>query len=294
MNEEALAFGCGGETLLGIVARPAGVPTGDVGALIVVGGPQYRAGSHRQFVLWARAFAAAGVPALRFDVRGMGDSGGALRAFTSLDDDIGTAVQALVDACPCVRRVVLCGLCDGASAALMYLDARADPRVAGLVLLNPWVRTEQSQARTVVRHYYWSRLTSARFWRKLLGGGVARGAVGELLASVRRAACDGGPAVTAASGYIERMADAWRAFGGPILLVLSGNDYTAKEFLDHAARDARWAALLARPEVQRVNLAQADHTFSTAADRLLLEQAVIAWLARLGWIDARHIPEPAL
>ena len=38
--------------------------------VIVVGGPQYRAGSHRQFTLLARHIAAAGYPVLRFDARG--------------------------------------------------------------------------------------------------------------------------------------------------------------------------------------------------------------------------------
>ena len=42
------------------------------GMLIVVGGPQYRAGSHRQFTLLARDVAATGVPTMRFDYRGMG------------------------------------------------------------------------------------------------------------------------------------------------------------------------------------------------------------------------------
>ena len=47
----------------------------------MVGGPQYRVGSHRQFTLMARAFAAAGYPVLRFDYRGIGDSEGESRGF---------------------------------------------------------------------------------------------------------------------------------------------------------------------------------------------------------------------
>jgi alpha/beta superfamily hydrolase len=47
--------------------------------LVIVGGPQYRAGSHRQFTLLARSLAEQGFAVLRFDYRGMGDSTGAMR-----------------------------------------------------------------------------------------------------------------------------------------------------------------------------------------------------------------------
>ena len=60
------------------------------------------------------------------------------------------------------------GLCDAASAALFY--AHCDPRVTGLVSLNPWVRTEQGEARTYLKHYYVTRLVTRGFWGKVLSG----------------------------------------------------------------------------------------------------------------------------
>ena len=69
MREEALVFGCGGEALVGVLARPD-APAAR-GVLIVVGGPQYRAGSHRQFTHLARELARNGIASLRFDYRGM-------------------------------------------------------------------------------------------------------------------------------------------------------------------------------------------------------------------------------
>src|SRR5258707_6492460 len=51
-DEHAFMFDCEGESLVGILSG-AGLPAGR-GVLIVVGGPQYRAGSHRQFTLLAR------------------------------------------------------------------------------------------------------------------------------------------------------------------------------------------------------------------------------------------------
>ena len=155
LHESALVFPCEGDRLVGVV----GAGHRDLGVVIVVGGPQYRAGSHRQFVLLARHLAAQGFPVLRFDVRGMGDSEGAQRPFDALTPDIAAAIAALQSQQPQVRRVVLWGLCDGASAALLYLHERPDPRVQGLVLLNPWVRSEASLARTHVKHYYRQRPT---------------------------------------------------------------------------------------------------------------------------------------
>lgn len=78
-SEQAAVFKSGTNALLGITSLPAStpVPSASTGVVIIVGGPQYRAGSHRQFVLLARALATAGYPVLRFDYSGMGDSDGA-------------------------------------------------------------------------------------------------------------------------------------------------------------------------------------------------------------------------
>ncbi len=80
-RERFISFDCDGESCVGGVGEPtAGSNATDVGVAIIVGGPQYRAGSHRQFILLARRLAHAGIPALRFDYRGMGDSPGAMRS----------------------------------------------------------------------------------------------------------------------------------------------------------------------------------------------------------------------
>lgn len=272
--ERPVVFDCQGERLLGIL-HPA---AGDTGVVVIVGGPQYRAGSHRLFVQLARALAAAGHPVLRFDVRGMGDSSGAMRSFQDIGNDIGAAIAQLQQQQPQVRRVVLWGLCDGASAALLYLHEHADARVHGLCLLNPWVRSEASLARTHVKHYYRQRLLQREFWRKLLGGRVAGQALRGLWANLRAAR---GSAATrhAALPFQARMAAAWAGFGGPILLVLSGDDYTAREFAEYTAAAADWRGLVQRPKVTRHDEGGADHTFSGAQHGSRLEHATLHWLA---------------
>jgi len=289
-RERALSFACEGEALFGILAEPAAqtaahapAAPSQTGVLVIVGGPQYRVGSHRQFVLLSRALATAGHRVLRFDYRGMGDSSGTPRDFLGASPDIAAALDAFAAACPDVKRFVLWGLCDAASAALLYCDQRDDPRVAGLCLLNPWVRSEVGLARAQVKHYYLQRLRQGEFWRKLLRGGVARSAISELFGKLRLARqASRASSADDSAPFQARMARAWRSMQArPLLLILSGRDLTAKEFIDHAATDAQWQGLLGQPQVRRVDLPAADHTFSSADWRADVEQHCLTWLAGL-------------
>lgn len=281
-SERPLQFACSQETLLGVLSLPEAAK--ETGVVIVVGGPQYRAGSHRQFVLLARAVAARGFAVLRFDVRGMGDSTGAQRSFEDIDDDIAAAIDALVAAVPAVKQVALWGLCDGASAALLSLTRLANSsRVAALCLLNPWVRSPHTQARAQVKHYYADRLRQRDFWLKLLRGGVARRAASDLWRNLRAMLEQARPASQAeADPFQLRMAEQWRAFGGQILLILSGDDYTAKEFLEATLSDPAWNGALEKQGLMRLDFPEADHTFSGSRQRLAMEDAFISWLTALG------------
>ncbi len=282
-QEDGLLFDCAGATLVGVLARPK--PPREpqaLGVLIVVGGPQYRVGSHRQFVALARSLAVRGHAVLRFDYRGMGDSGGEARDFLSVDADIGAAVGALLAAAPSVRGVALWGLCDGASAALLYCNHTRDRRVERLVLLNPWVRSPQNLARMQVRHYYRERLRERAFWAKLLSGRVAWGALSDLARTVgtlMRARRPPAGQETLEKPFPARMAHAWNAFEGGILLLLSENDYTAKEFLELTASEDVWQQALAHPVLTRRDIDGADHTFSEPHHARALERCVADWLA---------------
>lgn len=280
-TEEAIRFDCAGDTLFGILARPPdpatpGAPC-NLGIIIIVGGPQTRVGSHRQFTLLSRTLAAAGFPVLRFDYRGMGDSSGEARDFEAVNLDIGAAINALQAACPGITRIVLWGLCDAAAATLLYFDDTHDPRIAGLCLLNPWVRSEATLAKTQVKHYYGQRLLQKAFWTKLLSGRLnIASAVAELLRKFGQATArtEAGENLT----FQDRMARGLRDFPGRVQLVLSGNDYTAKEFLEFVAVCANWRGLLERPNLTCVDIAEADHTFSSQEWRETVENTCLDWL----------------
>lgn len=258
--EEPIVIDCFGEAVVALL-HPAATAT--IGVLVIVGGPQYRVGSHRQFVLTARALAAAGFPVLRFDYRGMGDSDGDARSFETIGDDIGAALDAFADAVPGLQRFVLLGLCDAASASLIYCG-RTDPRIAGLVLMNPWARTEEGEAKSYVRHYYRQRLLQISFWRKVFGGKFQlRHALGSLYRNLRAGFFPERVEKVAHGSFIERMRAGFERFEGPVLLIISGRDLTAKEFMDLTAGSAGWRGLLRRKGVEIRDLPKADHTFSS-------------------------------
>jgi exosortase A-associated hydrolase 1 len=245
--------------------------------LIVVGGWQYRVGSHRQFVLLARRLAAQGFAVMRFDYRGMGDSSGPMRTFEHIDADIAAAIDAFRGACPAVAQVVLWGLCDAASASLMYWNATADARVAGMVMLNPWVLSDETLARSQIKHHYLQRTLQLDFWKKLVRGQVGlAGPLRTLAAGLRKSA--GGGSVS--DGYQTAMAKAMARFSGPILIVLSGRDPTAQGFLDYCGRQPCWRGLIDRPNVEQRSVPEADHTFSSAARREVVESVTLDWIKR--------------
>jgi exosortase A-associated hydrolase 1 len=274
VDEEAVVFAAGGEPMVGVLSRPS-MPA-RTGVVIVVGGPQYRAGSHRQFVTLAWSLAAAGCAVLRFDLRGMGDSGGPMRGFEQLDDDLRAAVDAMLVRQPVLANVALWGLCDGASAALMY--APQDPRVTALALANPWARGTTTHARTQLVHYYARRLLSVDLWRRALSGRLR----------LAESAADRGGSVRAAMApaagggdYRQRMVDALAAFRGPLLWLISGADLTAREFEVFMNGDPARRTLLRAARCTRRDFPDADHTFSSAHAEIAVAAATAEWLAGL-------------
>lgn len=273
--EFGVTFRCGEEQLFGVIH--AGTDTTHTGVIIVVGGPQYRIGAHRQFLLLARAIAAAGFPVLRFDYRGMGDSSGEVRTFETIDDDIRAAVDLFLERTRTIRNVVLWGLCDGASAAVMY--AAGDSRVRGLVLVNPWVHTEGGEARARLRHYYWTRLTSKDFWRKALRFDIKLGnTLGSLIGYVCRAFRFRSATQVGTDHYLQRMLDGARRFTGSIEVILSENDLIASEYRDLLATNGAWREVMTRAGVKTIDLAGSNHTFSTREARAQVARHTLARL----------------
>jgi exosortase A-associated hydrolase 1 len=258
-----------------------------IAVLVLVGGPQYRVGSHRQFVQLARSLATSGFTVFRFDVRGMGDSEGIKKDFQHVSNDIEAAKKALLLFDKKIESIVLWGLCDGASAALIYCHKYKDSRVKGLCLLNPWIRSESSFALNSVKYYYSKRIFQKDFWMKLLSGNILHSSIIEFLKKMRlfinskfinifNREIQNKPVVQPLA-YQDIMEEAWVTFEGKILLFLSKKDFIAKEFKDQMADSPRWSNKNLNNYLC-YEVSGADHTLTQASARHLVEQKTIHWL----------------
>lgn len=275
MREDAVVFQCEGESLVGILHLPEREPA-RIGVVVIVGGPQYRVGSHRQFVLMARSLAQSGYAVLRFDYRGMGDSDGEMRTFESVAADVRVAIDTLMSSVPSLTGVALWGLCDAASVSLMYCTQ--DARVKGVAIANPWVRSQAGQAQSYIKHYYGQRLLQRSFWVKALTGKLhVTSSVADFVRKLWSSRSAGKSAAEGGS-FIERMRHGLQKFSGPTLILMSERDLTAQEFRDLSAASADWQKALRRDGVTTIDLPGADHTFSTEGALQLATRHSLEWL----------------
>jgi exosortase A-associated hydrolase 1 len=259
IDQRALRFACAGSCMVGVVDVPER-PL-ERGVLLLADSDQYRVGSHRQFTLLSRALAQSGVPVLRFDRRGMGDSEGEPRAFDAIDDDIRAALKEFFIQVPEMKECVILGLGDAALAAALY--APSDERVCGLVLLNPLPGAVPGDAE--VRHHYLARLGEVSFWKKVARGEISLGAsAASLHRSLRQAARARRTALP------RRVAESLAGFDGRLLLVLGGEDLAARQFARVLARNnARFRC---------VEVEHADHAFASSAWRQRVAETSAAWI----------------
>jgi exosortase A-associated hydrolase 1 len=218
----------------------------------------------------------------------MGDSYGPFRGFEHIDDDICAAIDQMYARLPGLRDVILWGECDASAAILFY--AFSDPRVAGIVLLNPWARTEEGQAKAVLRHYYLARLVQPSFWKKVLAlrfnplRSLQSG--WEVITKSRSGNRTwGAPRIEGALDRSlplpDRLLTGFNRFNGPVLLIMSGRDLIAREFDEVIKGSPVWDAVLAAKPTTRRDIKDADHTFSSAAQRELVIEYGLAWLASI-------------
>ena len=70
--------------------------------------------------------------------------------------------------------------------------------------------------------------------------------------------------------FNARMLSGFEQFKHPVLILISGRDLTAQEFVDLCKTDEKWSNCLDRPDVSIRHFPDADHTMS---DRTSLETA---------------------
>lgn len=260
-DQRALRFCCAGSCLVGIIDVPER-PI-ERGLLVVTDAAQYRVGGHRQFALLSRTLAGRGIPVMRFDHRGCGDSEGDPRPFDAIGEDIRTAIGEFFMQMPDLKEIVIWGIGHAAAAAALY--AHLDPCVRGLVLLNPWTGSPVDAPRAGVRQFYLGRLGELGFWKKVAGG-VAEPASGDvaLRQHLRETASDSTLALP------QRFVASLACFSGEVLAVTGGADPAAQDFNRLADKH--------EIRCRRVDIADAGHTFARRDWRDEIASLTAHWL----------------
>lgn len=127
--------------LSGVISEPVGVPTGGVSAVLLNNGSDRRIGPNRMWVETARRWAARGVPTVRFDQRGIGDSDGGENYYLDIErfydaratDEV-IAILDYLEGCGLPDRFALVGFCS--SAYYSFQAALVDERVLGAFMIN--------------------------------------------------------------------------------------------------------------------------------------------------------------
>jgi dienelactone hydrolase len=177
ITAEHVEFVSGGETLRGVVYRPAGASLDSALPALVVTGA-WMTVQEQMPMAYAQRLAEQGMVAMTFDFRGFGQSEGAVRGFEDnqrKSDDIVAAVAFLgaqrgVDA----GRTGVFAMC--ASTGYAAQAATASDRVRLLVLAAPWL-----QDRALIEAVYGTHLAALRERGEQARASFAAGGVAEVV-----------------------------------------------------------------------------------------------------------------
>jgi dienelactone hydrolase len=275
LSEQAVVLG-EHKSLVGIVTqavRPA-APAIDLAVIILNTGIIHRVGHHRMYVPFSRALADAGYIVLRFDFSGIGDSDKRADSLPPLESNLSDIKEAIdwLEVTGQIKRVVLLGLCSGADNGVLY--AANDPRVVGLVLMNPSI----PPTRKYLRDYISRRLLRVR---SLLNFAFGQSHVRKMLVELTLGSLARGwePRYPTLShpkirGYLESVYRTTADRGVKFLVVLSGggrHNYPA-QLLDAFPNVSFY------DQLQLESFDDSDHVFTSGVDRSKLLTLILRWL----------------
>ena len=275
--------------MVGIVTQPAGYTASSRPVFVILNsGIIHRVGHHRMYVTLARVLAGAGHQVLRFDLSGIGDSESRLGGLSPLDGtlaDIKEAVDWLV-ATRSAQRIFLIGLCSGADHALVY--GSSDPRVVGLVLLDPSIPpTFKYRWLYFVRH-----LRQPRSWFDLM---IGRGRVWNTLKKCLGDRSDevlerhrlklNDPRIRA---YLESAYQRTMNLGTQCLAVFTSgvphqHNYR-RQILD------AFPSISFEGQLRLEYFAGCDHVFTSEAHRRRLFGVIMEWVQQISFVEAPPAP----
>ena len=166
-------------TLFGILAEPVDGPRPPLAAIFLNAGAVRRIGPNRLWVEAARQAAAVGLPTLRVDLEGIGDSDGDAGRYRDVGkfyrSELGGFVSAILDALEARgygERFVLVGLCAGGYWAFNAADR--DPRAVAALMVNPGALEWHPELVKDRNARKLQRLRRRAWWRRVLRGQVKR------------------------------------------------------------------------------------------------------------------------
>lgn len=271
MREEAVLFG-ERQYLVGIVNDPDSQKGNHSKAAVILLNPGvvHRVAPGRIYVKIARALAAMGFIAFRFDFSGIGDS--PVR-YDNLPFDR-SAVKETQDAMHFlqttrdVQRFILLGGCSGARVSLQ--TACCDSRVAGAFLINLQMSEDDDQSLDQISRtaafYYWNfALFDLKSWRKLLTGKadyrkILR-ALGFQARSQLASARKMSPETLQLASNLRRLADR----GVCVTFLYAESDPRLNDLRQALGREFKQLREMAKMRLEIIP--RSDHTFSSLLDQ---------------------------
>jgi hypothetical protein len=270
-------------SLSGILTEPTRHEAGRPAALLLNAGLLHRVGPNRLYVGLARRLAAAGVPVLRFDYSGLGDSESRRDELAVERRTLAEGIEAmeLLQSSGVADRFVPMGICDGAENA--HRLACEDERVVGAVLIDGYAyRTPGYYLREAARH-----LLSRRSWRRVIASPLKLG--GSLLRRGRAAPpalAEHNPGgVSYARQFPPRdtcLAEMNLLLARDVELFLIFTGGGMAEFYNHPRQFAETFPSLAGHSRLRVEfMKSADHTFTLRTHQEAVLTSIDAWVGKL-------------
>lgn len=269
VREEAWTFGPGG-ALVGILTEPGEPSASPIACVIPNAGLIHRIGPRRFSVTLARRLAEAGIPTLRFDLAGVGDSkhvGESVGARQRILDNMRSALDQLEQRSG-VRRFVIVGICSGAVNG--YRTALADERVVGTFMYDGlWYRSRWTGIVRIVKRV--RALTPkellASLQRRWRDRSAARDEEGVGLADFDAANPPKAEFVADVGALVRRGVKLCFVYGGGVLHYYSYAD----QFRDVFGREPFY------PQLRCEFLPSLDHMLSTAQAQHTMQRVVVDW-----------------
>jgi pimeloyl-ACP methyl ester carboxylesterase len=307
MIERPLIIRSRGEELVGVLTLPDAPATSpEVGIVFAQSGSRGRIGNTFHYPYFSRRFAAAGIPTLRFDPAGLGDSTGVIppqdmrAVYQQIQSGLftGNTLDAIDELLRHVqpRRLLVFGVCGGAASAV--LAAPRSARVDGAILLSvpvlldsPAVSRVTALSKDYAREYlvknYAKKLLSPSAWLRLLTAQsdvrkILQHAAAALKPDARRRRASG----TAATRHpnprfneqVRAAIDALVARGNRLLLVFGQNDGFRNDW-EHEFHKVYWDG---HPEyarhIEAHTIPGCNHMFTLREWQDQVVELSLAWL----------------